>query len=101
MSRFKKTIAGAKGKIAKAETEAFMARLEAIEAILEGANPHDVMMLCAHAIAGAAPLCCDQHQDEFKAEFLRILGDRIALEQAQEDEADADEDGGALPPVRH
>ena len=78
-----------------------MARLEAIEAILEGANPHDVMMLCAHALAGAAQLCCDQHQDEFKAEFLRILGDRIALEQAQEDEADADEDGSALPPVRH
>ena len=101
MANFKNTIAAAKAKVAEADAKAFQARFEAIEAILEGANPHDVMMLCAHAPAGAAPLCCDQHQDEFKAEFLRILGDRIALEQAQEDEADADEDGGALPPVRH
>ena len=36
MADFKKTIAAAKAKVADAETEAFMARLEAIEAILQG-----------------------------------------------------------------
>lgn len=102
MTRFKKTIASAKGKIAKAETEAFMARLEAIDAILQGAQPHDVMMLCAQALASAAPLCCDEHQDEFRAEFLRMLRDCIAMEQEREDEDEADEGGGDAPPaVRH
>jgi hypothetical protein len=86
---FKKTIATAKAKVADAETKAFMARLEAIDAILQGATPHDVLALCAHAIAAVAPLCCEAHQDEFKAEFLRALGDCIAIQQEQ---AGADED---------
>jgi hypothetical protein len=41
MAAFKKTIATAKAKVADAETQAFMARLEAIDAILEG--PHRTM----------------------------------------------------------
>jgi hypothetical protein len=101
MANFKKTIATAKAKVAEADAKAFEARLEAIDAILEGATPHDAMTLCAQIIARVAPLCCEQHQDEFKAEFLRMLSDCIALEQEAEVAATADEAGGVLPPVRH
>ena len=55
-----------------------MARLEAIDTILEDAEPYDVLMVCAHAFAHAMPLCCEKHEDEFKAEFLRVLSDCIA-----------------------
>ena len=98
MANFKKTIAAAKAKVAEAETKAFMARLEAIDAILDGANPHDAMMLCAHALAAVAPNCCEAHQDEFKAELLRMLGDCVALQQEQ-GAAEADGDGDAPPHV--
>ena len=60
-----------KAKVAKAEIEAFTARLEAIDAILQDASPHDVLTLCARALADVVPNCCEAHQDEFKAEFLR------------------------------
>ena len=59
MTSFKKTVAAAKAKVADAETKAFMARLEAIDAILEGATAHDVMAVCAHALSGASPICCE------------------------------------------
>jgi hypothetical protein len=49
-------------------------------------------MLCAHALAAAVPNCCEAHQDEFKAEFLRALGDCIAMDQ---DAAEAGEDSDA------
>jgi hypothetical protein len=92
MPDFKKPLADARTKIAKAETAAFKARLEAIDAILDGATPSDIMLLAARALAGVAPLCCDPHQDEFKADFLRALGDCIAMDQ---DAAEADGDGAA------
>jgi hypothetical protein len=91
---FQKTIATAKAKVAEAETKAFMARLEAIDAILEGAAPHDVLMLCAHVLAEVVPDCCEAHQDEFKADFLRALSDCVTIRQ-EEDAAEADEDGAA------
>jgi hypothetical protein len=48
MVNFKKTVVTtAKAKIAEADAKAFQARSEAIEAILEGASPNDVMMLRA------------------------------------------------------
>jgi hypothetical protein len=94
MADFKKTIATAKAKIAKAEIEAFKARLEAIDAILQNASPHEVLTLCARALADVAPNCCEAHQDEFKAEFLRVLGDCVAVRQEQE-LAEADEDDDA------
>jgi hypothetical protein len=50
MANFKKTVATAKAKVTKAESLAFAARLEAIEAILQGAPPHDVLTLCVHAM---------------------------------------------------
>ena len=93
-ANFKKTIATAKAKVAEAETKAFMARLEAIDAILQGAAQHDVLTLCAHALAAAVPNCCEAHQDEFKAEFLRVLNDCVAIQQEQ-DTAEADEDDDA------
>ena len=98
MTNFKKTIATARAKVAEADAKAFQARFEAIEAILQGAAPHDVMMLCAHALAAVAPNCCEAHEDEFKAEFLRMLGDCVALQQEQ-DAAEADGDGDAPPHV--
>src|SRR6478672_10664056 len=91
MADFKKTIATAKAKVAKAESEAFKARLEALDAILQDAAPHDVLTLCARALAEVAPTCCEAHQDEFKAELLRVLNDYVAVRQEQE-AAEADED---------
>ena len=73
MASFKKTIATAKAKVAEAESLAFAARLEAIDAILQDASPHDVLTLCVHSLAEIAPICCEAHQDEFKTEFLRVL----------------------------
>jgi hypothetical protein len=90
MPDFKKTIATAKAKVADAETKAFMARLEALDAILQGATPHDVVALCAHAIAAVAPLCCEAHQDEFKADFLQMLGEAVEIQQQEQDAAEAD-----------
>ena len=90
MANFKKTIATAKAKVADAETRAFTTRLEALDAILQGAAPHDVMMLCAHALASVAPDCCEAHEDEFKAEFLRALGECIEIQEEQDAAADGD-----------
>ena len=98
MANFKKTIATARAKVAEADAKAFKARFEAIEAILQGAAPHDVMMLCAHALASVAPTCCEAHLDEFTTEFLRVLRDCVALQQEQ-DAAEADEGGDAPPHV--
>jgi hypothetical protein len=98
VSDFKKTIAKVATKVAKAKTDAFMARLEAIDEVLQDADPYDVLMVCAHAFAHAMPLCCEKHEDEFKAEFLRILSDCIAEEREQA-AAEADEDGDAPPQV--
>ena len=92
MTDFKKTIATAKARVADAETQAFMARLEAIEAILQGATPHDVVTLCAHALAAVAPLCCEAHQDEFKADLLQAIGECVEIIQQEQDAADADDD---------
>jgi hypothetical protein len=97
MTNFKKTIAAARAKVAEADAKAFQARFEAIEAILQGAAPHDVMMLCAHALAAVAPNCCEAHQDEFKADLLRVLGDCVA----QQDAVEADGDGEDAPPHVH
>ena len=91
MADFKKTIATARAKIAKAEIEAFKARLEALDAILQDAAPHDVLTLCARALSEVAPTCCEAHQDEFKAKFLRVLNDCLAARQEQE-AAEAPED---------
>jgi hypothetical protein len=94
MADFKKTVATAKAKVAKAESLAFAARLEAIEAILQDAPPHDVMTLCVHALAEVAPTCCEAHHDEFVAELLRALGECVAVRVEQED-AEAGEDDDA------
>jgi hypothetical protein len=55
MADFKKTTATAKAKVAQAEIEAFKARLEAIEEILQGAPPLDVLTLCARAVGRSRP----------------------------------------------
>ena len=78
---FTKVIADAGTKVAKAKTDAFIARLEAIDTILEDAEPYDVLMVCAHVLAQVIPLFCEVHEDEFKAELLRVLSDFTAQER--------------------
>ena len=93
---FTKTIADARAKVAKAQTDVFMARLEAIDTILEDAEPYDVLMVCAQVI----PLCCEKHEDEFKSELLRLLSDCIVQErELEENAAEAGADGDAPPQV--
>jgi len=101
MTKFKKVIATAEAKVAKAEAEAFAARLEAIEAILQNASEYDVLMLCARALATVVPDCCEKHQEEFKGELLRVLGDCVEIVRQERDAAEADENRGsdAHPPV--
>ena len=94
MADFKKTFATARAKISKAEIEVYAARLEAIDEILRDASPNDVLTLCARALAEVAPDCCEAHQDEFKAELLRVLSDCVAIRQEQ-DEAEAGGDDEA------
>ena len=101
MARFKKTVDATKEKIAKAEMEAFEARLEAIDAILQGAAPHDVLSLCAHALAEVAPNCCETHQDEFKAELLQALNECIAIRQEQEATVAGEDEDADLHPQVH
>jgi hypothetical protein len=96
---FTKVIADARAKAARAKTDAFMARLEAIDTILEDAEPYDVLMACAQAFAHAMPVCCEKHEDEFKAEFLRALDDCMAVERDAADAANAEGDDGAPPQV--
>ena len=76
MADFKKTIATAEAKIAKAEIEAFKARLEAIlDAILQDASPNDAARRCARVPSRMSRRTVrEAHQDEFKAEFLRSTG---------------------------
>ena len=101
MTKFKKVIATAEAKVAKAEAEAFAARLEAIEAILQNASEYDVLMLCARVLATVVPGCCDKHQEEFKGELLRVLSDCVEIVRQERDAAEADEKraGDAHPPV--
>jgi hypothetical protein len=100
---FTKAIADARAKVARAKTAVFMARLEAIDGILEDAEPYDVLMVCAHALAHAIPLCCEKHEDEFKTELLRVLSDCTARERdAVEAEAEAEGEGDdPAPPQVH
>ena len=87
------------GQRSRAKTDAFMARLEAIDTILEDAEPYDVLMVCAHVLAQVVPLCCEAHEDEFKTEFLQILSDCVDQERDVPDAADAEGDDGAPPQV--
>jgi hypothetical protein len=95
---FTKGVADAKEKVAKAKAAAFSARLEAVDTILEDAEPYDVLLVCAQVLAHAFPLCCDKHEDEFKSEFLRVLNDCI-LEERDVAEAEGGTDDGAPPQV--
>jgi hypothetical protein len=97
MADFTKVIAEARTKVARAKTDAFMARLEAIDTILEDAEPYELLTVCAHALAHAMPLCCEQHEDEFIAEFLRVLRDCIAEER---DAAEAERGGDGDAPAQ-
>jgi hypothetical protein len=93
MPNFKKTVT----EVTDAEYRLFLARLEAIEEILDGANPHEVLMVCVHALAAVAPNCCEAHQAEFEADVLDHLRECVAQDQEAED-ALAD---GEAPPHLH
>ena len=77
-----------KDKLVDAASKLFLARLEVIDAILAGANPLEVMMVCAHALAQVAPGCCETHLAEFEAELLRHLRECVAQQQDADAEAD-------------
>src|SRR5215472_1058658 len=87
-----------KAKVADAAAKLFLARLEAIDVILDGAEAHEVLMVCAHALAQVAPDCCEEHVTAFAAELARLLREAIELQQDAEDAAVAEDD---TPPVRH
>jgi hypothetical protein len=95
---FTRVIADARAKVAQAQNDGFMARLEAIDTILEDADPYDVLMVCAHVLAQVMPLCCEAHEDEFKTELLRILSDCADQERAAA-EGEGEADGDATPRV--
>jgi hypothetical protein len=95
MSDFKKPVA----KVEDAASKLFLARLEAIDEILAGANPHEVLLVCAHALAAVAPNCCEAHQAEFEADLLDHLRECVA--QQQDADAEMDADGDAPPPHVH
>jgi hypothetical protein len=59
-----------------------------------------VLTLCARVLADVVPICCETHQDEFEAEFLRVLGECVGMHEEQ-DAAEAAEDGDAPPPHVH
>ena len=54
--------------------------------------------MCARALADVVPNCSEAHQDEFKAEFLRVLSNCIAIRQEQ-DEAAEDKGDDVHPQV--
>jgi hypothetical protein len=84
MPNYKKPVA----KVADAASKLFLARLEAIDEILAGANPLEVMMVCTHALAQVAPGCCEAHQAEFEADVLDHLRECVAQQQDADAEAD-------------
>jgi hypothetical protein len=86
-----KVAADARAKIDRIKADAFTARLEAIDAILQDAEPYDVLLLCAQALARVMPLCCEAHEDEFRTELLRVLSDCLAEER---DAAEGEGEGG-------
>jgi hypothetical protein len=94
--RFKKP----KAKVADAAAALFAARLEAIDVILADANPLEVLMVCAHALAQVAPGCCETHLAEFEADLLAHLRECVAQQQEAEDAAETDE-GAEVPPRVH
>ena len=51
-----------------------------------------MLLVCAQALAHAFPLCCEKHEDEFKAEFLRVLNDCL---DGERDAAEAEGEGRA------
>ena len=84
MPDFKQPIA----KVVDAASKLFLARLEAIDVILADANPHEVLMVCVHALAQVVPGCCAEHQAEFEAELLRHVRECVARQQDAEDAAE-------------
>jgi hypothetical protein len=66
----------------------FQARLEAIDVILEDANPHEVLMVCVHALAAAAPGCCEDIWPSSRRSCCGTLRECMAQQQEAEDAAD-------------
>ena len=87
-----------KAKVADAAAALFAARLEAVDVILADTNPHEVLLVCVHALAQVAPGCCETHLAEFEADVLAHLREYVAQQQEVEDAAEAEDD---TPLVRH
>jgi hypothetical protein len=102
-TNFKKLTAAAKAKVVKAEFAALEARLSAVSEIMEGASVGDAMLIAAEVLSAVAPICCEEHLDEFAKDFLQLLNDRVdaIAEQEAQDAADADGASDAPPPHLH
>jgi hypothetical protein len=87
-----------KAQVADAAANLFLARLEAIDVILADANPHEVLLVCVHALAQVAPGCCDEHLAEFEADLMAHLRECVAQQQEAEDAAASEDD---TPPAVH
>jgi hypothetical protein len=55
------------------------ARLEALDAVLDGADLHEVVLISAHALAQVAPDCCAEHMGKFETARLLRLRECAAL----------------------
>jgi hypothetical protein len=58
-----------------------------------------VLLLCAQILAQAVPLSCEAHEDEFRAEFLRVLSD--CVDQEREVAEEEGEGGDDVDPQVH
>jgi hypothetical protein len=82
MADFKKTVATAKAKLAKAESKAFAARLESIDAILQDAAPHAASFRAGDKrLVGGGPSMPDERHDE----PLKVLTDQRTAQRRETD----------------
>jgi hypothetical protein len=87
-----------KAQVEEAAQLLFLARLEAIDVILGDANPHEVLLVCVHALAQVAGGLCEEHLALFEAELLEHLRECVAWQQEAEEAAEAED---ATPQIRH
>lgn len=82
-------IAKCEKKVRKAETDAFVARSEAVRTILADAPDWDVLQIVAWTLAGVLPRCCAEHDDEMMTEFLELVGSATDAHDEMHAEAEA------------
>jgi hypothetical protein len=95
----KKTVTAARKKIEEAEFKLFVARSDAVHAILRDASAMDIMMVCAQALSEVVPDCCEAHRAEFAADLQGMIDDCLANQQDADAEPEPDGDAAPTPRV--